>query len=82
MISSIRENRRIRGEQKTMRDRNGDYGYQQSNPLVFEDSMSKKEHWLHQQEWKSRRRKTKIKLGVLFVLLITIVSVGLIWLAS
>ncbi len=81
MIRSIKDNRRVRGGQKTMRDRNGDYGYERSNPLIFDDSMSKEEHKFHQQEWKSRKRTANLKLGILIVVFILIVFIGLIWLS-
>lgn len=81
MISSIKENRRVRGEQKTMRDRSDSYSYQKSTPLEFRDSMSIEEHEKHQSEWKIQKRSSHIRLGILLGGIVTIISVFLVWLA-
>lgn len=81
MISSIRDNRRVRGEQKTMRDRSDSYSYQKSTPLEFKDSMSKGEHEEHQSKWKIYKRSSHIRLGILLGGIVMIISVFLVWLA-
>ena len=81
MINSIRENRRIRGEQRTMRDRGDEYSYQNSAPLEFSDSMSQEDHEKHQAEWKLRKRTSQIKLGILIGAIVVFVSVLCCWLA-
>ncbi|PHR17155.1 MAG: hypothetical protein COA38_21135 [Fluviicola sp.] len=81
MISSIRDNRRVRGEQKTMRDRSDGYSYQKSTPLEFVDSMSAEEHEKHQSEWTLRKRSSHIRLGILLGGIVMIISVFLVWLA-
>ena len=82
MINSIKENRRVRGQQKTMRDRGDDYSYENSSPLEFEDSMTPKEHALHKMEWKRRRRKSRINLLIVFSAMILLIVAGIVYLAS
>ena len=80
MISSIKENRRIRGEKRTMRDRSEGYVYRKSTPLEFNDSMSAEDHQKHQSEWELRKRRTRINLGILIGGIVLTISVFLIWL--
>ena len=82
MISSIKENRRVRGQQKTMRDRGDDYSYENSLPLEFKDSMTRKEHLQHKEEWKRRRRKSRLNLLIVFSAMILLIALGIIYLAS
>lgn len=82
MISSLKDNRRVRGRKKTMRDRGDDYVYENSASLKFEYSMSKEEHEQHQLELKSRKRRANVKLGILLAVFVMIISVGLIWLSN
>jgi hypothetical protein len=82
MINSIRENRRVRGAQKTMRDRNDDYSYKTTVPLEFKDSMSKEDHEKHQLEWKISKRKSQIKLGILIGGVLLFLAVFLCWLGT
>lgn len=82
MISTIKENRRVRSGRKTMRDRGDDYAYESNERLVFNDTMSKQEHEQHQLEWKHRKRKSTIKLGIVFGVMILTVASFLIWIAS
>lgn len=82
MIKSIRENNKLRGEPKTMRDRNGEYTSGGADPLEFNDSMTKEEHLNHQEEWKARKLKSQIKLGVFFGSIVVLIGVFLVWLGS
>lgn len=80
MISSVRDNRRLRGEQKTMRDRSDDYSYEQSSPLEFKNSMSEAEHAQHKISWKRRKRASQIRLAVFLMSIVLIIVTWLVWL--
>jgi len=81
MISSIKENRRLRGQRKTMRDRGDDYSYENSSSLEFKDSMTKEEHAQHKAIWKERRRKSRFNLLMVVCGVVVLVAFGIVYLA-
>lgn len=80
MISSVKDNRRLRGKQKTMRDRADDYSYEESSPLEFNDSMSEQEHAEHRVKWQKKKRNSQIRLAVFFGVIVSIIAAWLVWL--
>ncbi|MDG1331193.1 MAG: hypothetical protein P8P74_02610 [Crocinitomicaceae bacterium] len=82
MISSIKDNRKVRGKQKTMRDRGEDYSYEDSAPLEFKDSMTAEDHAQHKKAWAIRKKKSQRNLLVIFGSLILLIALGIVYLAT
>lgn len=55
---------------------------ERSEPLRFNDTMSKEEHKLHQAKWKARKRQSQLKMGLVLLSMATLVLMWVVWLAN
>lgn len=82
MMRSVKDNRKLRGETRRMSDRDNEFVYERSEPLRFNDTMSKEEHKLHQAKWKARKRQSQLKMGLVLLSMATLVLMWVVWLAN